>query len=139
MLLRMRFKDGFLCLRKKKEHTWQPTNNKPVEVSDFSQKNEMPSKRACFPFSTPSNPEQMILNVHSPHTGFEKVSTCQNCGLKTKAKCRWKWLWRAQAQIPSVGITEEQSWQGGDFKQSQVQGSAGQKMGSPGRAFSTLI
>lgn len=37
----------------------------------------------------------MILNMHSPHTGFEEVRTCQNCGLKAKAKCRWKWLWRA--------------------------------------------
>lgn len=55
----------------------------------------MPSKQVCFPFSTPSNPKQMILNVHSLHTGFEEVSICQNCGLKMKAKCRWKWLWKA--------------------------------------------
>lgn len=85
----MRFKDGFLCFgkkKKKKEHIWQPTNNKPVEDSDFFQKDEMTPKRECFPFSTPSNPRQMILNVHSPHTGFEEVRTCQNCGLETKAK-----------------------------------------------------
>ena len=40
-----------------------------------------------------------------------------------------------QAQIPSAGITEEQSWQGGDCKQPQVQKGAGQWMGCRGRAF----
>lgn len=93
MLLKMKFKDDFLCLRKK-EHTWQPANNQPV-VSDFFQKNEMPPKWACFPFSISSNHRHMTLNVHSPHTGLEEVSICQNCGLKMKAKCRWKWLWGA--------------------------------------------
>lgn len=40
-----------------------------------------------------------------------------------------------QAQIPSAGITEEQSWQGGDCKQSQVQRGTGQGMGRRGRVF----
>ena len=30
--------------KKKKGHVWQPTNNKPVEVSDFFHKNEMTPK-----------------------------------------------------------------------------------------------
>lgn len=64
-----------------------------MEVSVF-QKNERPPKWAYFSFSIPSNPRQMILNMHSPYIGFEEVSACQDYGLETKAKYRWKWLWR---------------------------------------------
>lgn len=92
-VIRMKFKDDFLCLRKK-EHTWKPANNKPV-VSGFFQKNDMPPKWPCFPFSIPSNHRHMTLYVHFPHTGLEEVSICQNCGYKMKTKCRWKWLWGA--------------------------------------------
>lgn len=38
VLLRMGFKDSFLVLKAGKEHTWQLTNNKPVEVSYFSKR-----------------------------------------------------------------------------------------------------
>lgn len=127
VLLRIRFKDRFFVLKGGKEHTWQPTNNKPVEVSYVSKRMKCLQTENVFHLPLSPGPGRWFWTHTLLSLVLKKLALARTVDSRRKPSADGRGCVE-QAQIPSAGITVEQSWRGADFKQSQVQRGPGWKL-----------